>query len=116
MTHLLQVCVTCRPSGSEDDPVRPGRRLFDGVAALDLPFLTVRPIECLSGCKRACTLALVAPGKAALLFGDLTPEPAVIEDVALMASLYQASADGLVAWKERPASFKPGLIARIPTR
>ena len=113
MSHLLHVCLTCRPLDWNGEGERPGALLYQAVAENPPEGFELRPIECLSGCKRACTMAFSAPRKASLLFGDLSLD--CLTDLDAMADLYRASSDGLVPWKERPASFRPGLIARIPT-
>ena len=71
------------------------------------------PIECLSVCKRPCTVALAAPGKWTYVVGDLTRE-AHVEDIVIAARLYAASPDGIVPWRERPLSFRKGVVSRTP--
>jgi predicted metal-binding protein len=73
----------------------------------------VRPVECLSVCKRPCTVALAAPGKWTYVVGDLNLIDH-IEDVAVAAEKYAASTDGIVPWRERPISVRKGVVARIP--
>jgi predicted metal-binding protein len=106
------ICVTCRgPSGDDD---RPGRRLYHAVEpALRDTDVTVTPVECLSVCKRPCTIALAAPGKWTYVIGDLDPH-ADIDNVIAMATRYGQTSDGIVPWRERPQSFRKGTVARIP--
>jgi predicted metal-binding protein len=106
------ICVTCRGPAGDDD--RPGRNLFDAVNARPPdPAITVVPVECLSVCKRPCTIALVAQGKWTYVIGDLESEGSV-DDILTMAARYTQTADGIVPWRERPQSFRKGVVARIP--
>ncbi len=106
----LFVCVTCK-SGED----RPGGPLFaalserlEGEAGLKL-----RAVECLSVCKRPCTVALAARGKWTYVVGDLTLE-SHLDDIVTAARLFAATSDGLVPWRERPLPFRKGVIARTP--
>jgi predicted metal-binding protein len=106
------ICVTCRGPAGDDD--RPGCVLFDAVNARSSePAITVRPVECLSVCKRPCTIALAAQGKWTYVIGDLDPK-ASVDDILMMAARYSQTPDGIVPWRERPQSFRKGVIARIP--
>jgi predicted metal-binding protein len=106
----LLVCVTCK-SGEE----QVGAGLF---AALERRLtgesgIALRPVECLSACKRPCTIALAAPGKWSYVVGDLTRE-AHVEDIVIAARRFAAAADGLVPWRDRPIAFRKGVVSRTP--
>lgn len=106
----LLVCVTCK---SDEGPMGPA--LF---AALEArlaadPDIALRPVECLSVCKRPCTVALAATGKWTYVIGDLTRE-LNLEDIVAAARNYAASADGVVPWRERPLAFRRGVVSRTP--
>ncbi len=109
------ICVTCRAGDTGEE--RPGRLLFDAVtskiASRGDRGVTVTAVECLSVCKRPCTIALVASGKWTYVVGDLDPEVNV-DDVISMAVSYRLSNNGIVPWRERPQSFRKGIISRIP--
>ncbi len=106
------ICVTCRGPDGDDD--RPGRVLFDAVSArVADPAITVAPVECLSVCKRPCTIALAAQGKWTYVIGDLDRE-ASVDDILTMAARYAQTVDGIVPWRERPQSFRKGVVARVP--
>ena len=113
------VCVSCRrPQG--DDPEafdRPGPALVAAIEARlrdgGAPRLAVSPVDCLAVCKRPCTVALAAPDKWTYLIGDIDPDVHADEIVAA-ARAFAASDNGIVAWRERPASFRKGVIARVP--
>jgi predicted metal-binding protein len=105
----LLVCVTCKSEG----------RVLgaDLCAALTGPLaaegVVVQPVECLSVCKRPCTVALASPGKWTYVVGDLHRETH-FEDILTAARRYAASTDGIVPWRERPLPFRKGVISRTP--
>jgi predicted metal-binding protein len=109
------VCVTCRGRDAENE--RPGRALFEAVsaglrerAAADV---TVTPVQCLSVCKRPCTVALAAPRKWTYVVGDLD-QAIHVADVIEMTLRYAATEDGIIPWRERAQSFRKGVVSRIP--
>jgi predicted metal-binding protein len=123
----IYLCITCRRRTGEAEGVfdLPGRsldlsgrslaaRLEQRIADRRSNYtIDVVPVECLAVCKRPSTLALAAKGKWTYLVGDLDLDTHVDEIVAAAES-YGASADGIVPWKERPPTFRRGVIARIP--
>jgi predicted metal-binding protein len=106
----LFVCVTCK--AGED---RPGRDLFDALSERlqGEPGLELRAVECLSVCKRPCTVALTARGKWTYVVGDLSLE-SHLDDIVAAARRFAATSDGLVPWRERPLPFRKGVISRTP--
>jgi predicted metal-binding protein len=109
----LFVCISCH--GEEAGPEAPGRTLLAAVAGLvgDRPELVLKPVDCLAVCKRPCTVALAGEDKWTYVVGDLDPELHA-GDVAAAALSYAASANGIIPWKERPQSFRRGVVSRIP--
>lgn len=77
------------------------------------PEIMLRAVECLSVCKRPCTVALAAPGKWTYVVGDLTRE-SHLEDIVVAARRYAASPAGVVPWRERPLAFRKGVVSRTP--
>ena len=77
------------------------------------PDIALKPVECLSACKRPCTVALAAPGKWTYVVGDLKTE-SNLEDIAVAVRCYAASPVGIVPWRERPLSFRKGVVSRTP--
>jgi len=118
-TVTVFVCVSCR------------RRLDDCDDAFDVPgpgfaealrsrlqegghaHVLVTPVDCLAVCKRPCTIALSSADKWTYLVGDLDPLLHV-EEIVQTALSFVASTNGIVPWRERPASFRKGVIARVP--
>lgn len=114
----LHVCVTCRSGAAEDDGQRPGARLHKALEAAlatrdDAGGVVIEPVECLSVCKRPCTVAVSSPGRWTYVYGDLDPETSA-ETVLDGVSLYARTPDGIVPWRERPVEFRKGVVARIP--
>ncbi len=113
-TELL-VCVKCR-RGQEipEDERRPGQRLYDELAAQDMPEgVILRPVECLQNCEAGCTVALRGGNRWTYVFGnvDEVSQPDMLIDGS---ARYHATSDGLIPWRERPDHFKRNCVARIP--
>ncbi|MEZ0170696.1 DUF1636 family protein [Microvirga sp. TS319] len=114
----LHVCVTCREAGGPDDKaLRPGallhKALTEALARPDAPKVRIEAVECLSVCKRPCTVAVSGPGRWTYVYGDLSSETSV-EAILDGLRRYAATSDGLVPWRERPVEFRKGVVARIP--
>ena len=106
----LLVCVTCK---SDEGPM--GEGLLEALSArlAAEPDIALQPVECLSVCKRPCTVALAAPGKWTYVVGDLKRE-SHLEDIVVAARRYAASPEGIVPWRERPLAFRKGVVSRTP--
>lgn len=115
----LMVCTTCRAAGADADAPRPGAQLLAALgeaiaadpAAADR--IIVEPVECLSVCKRPCTVSITAPGRWTYVYGDVDAAAHAGALVAF-ADQYRATADGLVPWRERPDFIRKGVVARVP--
>jgi predicted metal-binding protein len=105
------ICISCTVAG-EPSEKKPGRALYEAVLAAGQN-LTVKPVDCMSVCKRPCTVALSAEGKWTYVVGDIRAEEHT-QDVIRGARAYAASSNGIVPWRERPLCFRRGVIARIP--
>ena len=107
------ICVTCKTPDAEPR----GRLLFDAVTASlragETDAVTVTPVECLAVCKRPCTIALSGPAKWTCVVGDLDPDRDA-EDVIAAALSFASSETGIIPWRQRPLSFRKGVVARIP--
>ena len=108
-------CTTCRLPDDTSEP-RAGAKLL---AALENSLkdtndsIRLEGVECLSVCKRPCTVAFSAPGKWTYVYGDFSNETAP-ETILAGAALYSAAEDGLIPWKMRPDALKKGVVARLP--
>ena len=110
---VVYVCVTCRPPGETDSPLRPGAVLAAATAdAATGTGVEVRPMRCLGNCSRGPTAALRCNRAWTYVFGglDVSCAAALVEGARLLAG----AADGILPWRERPAVLKRGLIARVP--
>ena len=118
------VCTTCRPPGVARELPAHGLALFEAVqdallhSALDggtrHAGLQLRAQACLSGCSRACTVALQAQGKCSYYIGDLVADAETAAQVIACALAHRHSVDGNLARKERPERLRAGILARLP--
>ena len=111
----IHVCTVCRQGDDVDS--RPGQRFFEALRerlAVETPTtISVEPVECLAVCKRPCTVAFMSAGKWTYVIGDLNVDDH-LEDIVASAKGYATTANGIVAWKERPACFRKGVVSRAP--
>ncbi len=121
-THII-VCTTCRVNGTSREEPADGLGLFDAVQAAlwaaeaedGAPLnLQLREQRCMSGCNRACTLALQGAGKWTYYWGDLAPDADTAAAVLACARMHLHSADGVLDWQSRPERLKSGVLARLP--
>ena len=114
----IHVCTACRraradlPEGYDLPGLALAERLTAQLKAKGST-IPVLPVECLAVCKRPCTIALSADGKWTYLIGDLDTDTH-LDEIVGAAEAYAASANGIVPWKERPQSFRKGVVARVP--
>jgi predicted metal-binding protein len=117
----LYVCTTCRSPDDAPDGPRGGARLLAALraerdarpeAAMQAA-VRIEPVECLSVCKRPCTVAVASAERWTYVYGDLdaaTSARTILDGLAL----YAGTPDGIVPWRERPEAFRKGVVARIP--
>lgn len=116
----LHVCTTCRRG---DEPLEPrenrsGAKMYAAVESeisqhCDKHTIDLIPVECLSGCKRGCTIAVSGEGKWTFVIGDLSPELNAA-DVVTYALQHGAHDEGLPTWRDRPEAIRKGVLARVP--
>src|SRR3984885_10659046 len=97
---IVSVCTTCKTA---DGSVVVGPDMFAAVRAAlgnDDPKIVVRPVQCLSVCKRPATVAVTSPDGYTFLFGDLQTESGTAALKSFVKS-YQNSDYGLVPWGGR---------------
>ncbi|KQK29412.1 hypothetical protein ARD30_17655 [Bosea thiooxidans] len=115
---IIHVCTACRRARADlpEGYDQPGLALAEALAERLLAkgsTIPVVPVECLAVCKRPCTIALSADGKWTYLIGDLDTDTH-LDEIVGAAEAYATSANGIVPWKERPQSFRKGVVARVP--
>ncbi len=114
----IHVCTACRRARADlpEGYDQPGLALAEALSAhlaTRSSAIAVLPAECLAVCKRPCTVAFAADGKWTYLIGDLETDTH-LDEIVSAAEAYAASANGIVPWKERPQSFRKGVVARVP--
>ena len=109
---LVSVCITCKTA---DGGAMVGPDMFEAIKAAIGPsdHVQVRPVQCLSVCKRPATVAVSSADGYTFLFGDLQTESGTAALVSFVKS-YQKSDYGLVPWRERAEVLRKGMVARVP--
>ena len=110
---IVSVCTTCKTA---DGMTVVGPEMFAAVRAAlgaDDAGVVVRPVQCLSVCKRPATVAVTSPDGYTFLFGDLQTESGTAALTSFVKS-YQKSDYGLVPWRERAEVLRKGMLARVP--
>jgi predicted metal-binding protein len=109
---VVSVCVTCKTA---DGGAVLGPDMFESVKAAlgSSDHIQVRPVQCLSVCKRPVTVAVTSADGYTFLFGDLQTESGTAALVSFVNS-YQKSDYGLVPWRERAEVLRKGMLARVP--
>jgi predicted metal-binding protein len=110
---VVSVCITCK---TVDGGALVGPEMYAAVQAAigqDDANVAVRPVQCLSVCKRPATVAVTSPDGYTFLFGDLQTETGATALVSFVQS-YRKSDFGLVPWRERAEVLRKGMVARVP--
>jgi predicted metal-binding protein len=108
---MVSVCITCK---SADGSAVVGPEMFEAMTvALGDSDVVVRPVQCLSVCKRPATVAITSPDGYTFLFGDLQTDSGSAALLSFVQS-YQKSDYGLVSWRERAEVLRKGMVARVP--
>jgi predicted metal-binding protein len=109
---VVSVCVTCKTA---DGGIVVGPEMFESVKAAigQSDRVQVRPVQCLSVCKRPATVAVTSADGYTFLFGDLQTGSGTAALVSFVKS-YQKSDYGLVPWCERAEVLRKGMVARVP--
>src|SRR5882672_968318 len=109
---IVSVCVTCKTA---EGGIVVGPDMFESVRSAigSSDHIQVRPVQCLSVCKRPATVAVTSADGYTFLFGDLQTESGTAALVSFVKS-YQKSDYGLVPWRERADVLRKGMVARVP--
>ena len=110
---VVSVCITCKTA---DGGAVVGPEMYAAMQAAigeDNANIAVRPVQCLSVCKRPATVAVTSPDGYTFLFGDLQTESGTVALISFVQS-YQKSDFGLVPWRERAEVLRKGMVARVP--
>jgi predicted metal-binding protein len=109
---VVSVCITCKTG---DGGTVVGPDMFESVKAAigQSDHVQVRPVQCLSVCKRPATVAVTSTDGYTFLFGDLQTDSGTAALLSFVKS-YQESDYGLVPWRERAEVLRKGMVARVP--
>src|SRR5882757_11552765 len=109
---VVSVCVTCKTA---DSGTVVGPDMLESVKAAigASDRVQVRPVQCLSVCRRPATVAVTSADGYTFLFGDLQTDSGTAALVSFVKS-YQKSDYGLVPWRERADVLRKGMVARVP--
>ena len=113
----LMICVTCQqattPAGADHLGMHMYRSAQSAITSRGINNVQLKQVECMSVCKRACTVAVSAPGKWTYIIGDLDAK-LHMDDLLSYVEAYAANEYGTPPLKDRPACIKRGTVARIP--
>ena len=113
----LSICLSCRDGREEIYMTRGGRRFAKKLLNKNLlkKQVNLRGINCMSNCKRACTISLTAKKSFTYIFGDIDPENSEYsESLIELVSKYSLSSDGFLRRRDRPLFFQSSILGRLP--
>ena len=113
----LSICLSCRDGREEIYMTRGGRRFAKKLLNKNLlkKQVNLRGVNCISNCKRACTISLTAKKSFTYVFGDIDPENSEYsESLIELVSKYSLSSDGFLRRRDRPLFFQSSILGRLP--
>ena len=113
----LSICLSCRDGREEFYMTRGGRRIAKKLLNKNLlkKQVNLRGVNCMSNCKRACTISLTAKKSFTYVFGDIDPENSEYsESLIELVSKYSLSSDGFLRRRDRPLLFQSSILGRLP--
>ena len=113
----LSICLSCRDGREEIYMTRGGRRFAKNLLNKNLlkKQVNLRGVNCMSNCKRACTISLTAKKSFTYIFGDIDPENSEYsESLIELVSKYSLSSDGFLRRRDRPLLFQSSILGRLP--
>ena len=113
----LSICLSCRDGREEIYMTRGGSRFAKKLLNKNLlkKQVNLRGINCMSNCKRACTISLTAKKSFTYIFGDIDPENSEYsESLIELVSKYSSSSDGFLRRRDRPLLFQSSILGRLP--
>ena len=113
----LSICLSCRDGREEIYMTRGGRRFAKKLLNKHLvkKEVNLRGVNCMSNCKRACTISLTAKKSFTYIFGDIDPENSEYsESLIELVSKYSLSSDGFLRRRDRPLLFQSSILGRLP--
>ena len=113
----LSICLSCRDGREEFYMTRGGRRFAKKLLNKNLlkKQVNLRGVNCMSNCKRACTISLTAKKSFTYVFGDIDPENSEYSESLLeLVSKYILSSEGFLRRRDRPLLFQSSILGRLP--
>ena len=113
----LSICLSCRDGREEFYMTSGGKRFAKNLLNKNLlkKQVNLRGINCMSNCKRACTISLTAKKSFTYVFGDIDPENSEYsESLIELVSKYSLSSDGFLRRRDRPILFQSSILGRLP--
>jgi predicted metal-binding protein len=109
---VISVCVSCKAADGSNAGVPMRDAIAAALGGADAQ-VQLRPVQCLSVCKRPTTVAVSSADGYSFVFGDLVPDTGA-EAVAAFATAYRDSNYGLVPWRQRAEVLRKGMVSRLP--
>lgn len=113
----LSICLSCCDGREEFYITRGGRRFAKELLKNSSlkKHVHLRGVNCMSNCKRACTISLTAKKSFTYVFGDIDPENSEYsESLIELVSKYSLSSDGFLRRRDRPLLFQSSILGRLP--
>jgi predicted metal-binding protein len=114
----IVACETCGHARPDEAGRVPGQLLIAALRAAHAArgdgVVDVSSVRCLWSCTRSCAVHLRAPGKLGYVIADLSPSEVTARALLDYASLYAASDEGRVPFKQCPEPLKGHFVCRIP--
>ena len=115
--QTISICLSCRDGREEFYMTRGGKRFAKKLLNKNLlkKQVNLRGVNCMSNCKRACTISLTAKKSFTYIFGDIDPENSEYsESLIELVSKYSLSSDGFLRRRDRPLLFQSSILGRLP--
>ncbi|MET0410850.1 MAG: DUF1636 domain-containing protein [Polyangiaceae bacterium] len=114
----IVACETCGHARPDEAGRVPGQALIAALRAAQAErgagVVDVSSVRCLWSCSRSCAVHLRAPGKLGYVIADLPASDVSAMALLDYASLYAASEEGRVPFKQCPEPLKGHFVCRIP--
>ena len=114
----LVACFTCGGSARDAHGRTAGEQLLSQLHSLNEARsqspVAVTSVRCLWLCKRSCAVHLRAEGRVSYLLAELEPSEVTATALLDYASMYAASLDGAVPFKQWPQPLRGHFVARLP--
>ncbi len=114
----LFVCELCQSSAAPQatqDRIPAGQALIQRLENDLAPLgdrIQLRPVRCMAGCSRACTLSLASPDKLTFILSNLSPTDSTA--IAEFCQQYAETSDGRVPYRSRSSVIQQATTFVLP--